>query len=156
MNGVSELTTISLRRAAAPPNGSQDLLAQARFAMLAVPPPSRASWMRLFQTIPSALAALRSNKGRSMLTTLGIIIGVAAVIVIVALGQGATASVANQLQGLGSNVLTIMPGSTRSGGAFNGAGSSTTMKAADADAIASSVTGVTAVSPVVSGSAQVI
>src|SRR5579871_796289 len=155
MNGVSELTTISLRRAAAPPNGSQDLLAQARFAMLAVPPPSRASWMRLFQTIPSALAALRANKGRSLLTTLGIIIGVAAVIAIVALGEGASASVASQLSGLGTNVLTIMPGSSSSGGVAAGAGSTTTLKASDATAIAG-VSGVSAVSPVVSGSAQII
>ena len=73
--------------------------------------------LRIFQTIPSAFAALRANKGRSVLTTLGIIIGVAAVIAIVALGEGASASVSSQLQGLGTNLLTVMPGSTRSFGA---------------------------------------
>ncbi|MBV9170550.1 MAG: ABC transporter permease [Chloroflexi bacterium] len=108
------------------------------------------------QTIPSALGALRANKGRSLLTTLGIIIGVAAVIAIVALGEGASASVSNQLSGLGTNLLTISPGSTSSGGARTGAGNATTLKAADADTIAQKVPGLSGVSPVVGGSAQVI
>jgi len=112
--------------------------------------------MRVLQTIPSALAALRANKGRSVLTTLGIIIGVAAVIAIVALGQGASASVSSQLQGLGTNLLTIMPGSSSSGGARTGAGSATTLKAADALAIADKIDGLSGSSPVVSGNAQVI
>ena len=73
---------------------------------------------------------------RSLLTALGIIIGVAAVIAIVALGEGASAQVAGQLAGLGVNVLTIQPGSSRTGGASTGAGSSTSLKASDADAIA--------------------
>ncbi len=79
----------------------------------------------------------------------------AAVIAIVALGEGASASVASQLSGLGTNVLTIMPGSTSSGGAAGGAGSGTSLKAADATAVAS-ISGVSAVSPVGPGSAQVI
>src|SRR4051794_39554730 len=112
--------------------------------------------MRVLQTIPSALGALRANKGRSVLTTLGIIIGVAAVIAIVALGQGAQASVSSQLQGLGTNLLTIMPGSSSSGGARSGAGSATSLKAADADAIREKVTGLSGSSPVASGSAQLI
>jgi putative ABC transport system permease protein len=126
------------------------------FALLAEVPASNASGFRIFQTIPSALAALRANKGRSILTTLGIIIGVAAVIAIVALGEGASASVNSQLAGLGTNLLTIMPGSTRSGGAAAGAGSSVTLTAADADAIAQNIQGLNGVSPVVSGSAQII
>ncbi|MBV9323137.1 MAG: ABC transporter permease [Chloroflexi bacterium] len=126
------------------------------FALLAEVPVRGGAGLRVFQTIPSALAALRANKGRSVLTTLGIIIGVAAVIAIVALGEGASASVSNQLAGLGVNLLTITPGSTRSGGAAAGAGSSITLKAADADAIQQSVPGLSGVSPVVSGNAQVI
>jgi uncharacterized membrane protein YgcG len=98
------------------------------YALLAQAPASGPKSLRILQTIPSALGALRANKGRSILTTLGIIIGVAAVIAIVALGQGASASVSSQLQGLGTNLLTIMPGSTRSGGAAGGAGSGTTLK----------------------------
>src|SRR6202023_3067185 len=101
---------------------------------------------RLWSALPSAIAALRANMGRSLLTALGIIIGVAAVIAIVALGEGATAQVAGQLAGLGVNVLTISPGSTQSGGARTGAGSATTLKSSDADALAA-VAGVSAISP---------
>src|SRR4051812_16618573 len=126
------------------------------FDLLAQAPITHGTQLRVLQTIPSALAALRANKGRSVLTTLGIIIGVAAVIAIVALGQGASASVSSQLQGLGTNLLTIMPGSTTSGGARTGAGSGTTLKAADAEAIKDKVGGLSGSSPVVSGSAQII
>jgi putative ABC transport system permease protein len=126
------------------------------FALLAEVPTRGGAGLRVFQTVPSALAALRANKGRSVLTTLGIIIGVAAVIAIVALGEGASASVSNQLAGLGVNLLTITPGSTRSGGAAGGAGSGITLKSADADAISQSIPGLNGVSPVVSGNAQVI
>jgi putative ABC transport system permease protein len=126
------------------------------YALLAEMPVGNRGNMRILQTIPSALSALRANKGRSVLTTLGIIIGVAAVIAIVALGQGASASVSSQLQGLGTNLLTITPGSTQTGGARTGAGSATTLKAADADAISQKISGLTGTSPVVSGSAQLI
>ena len=126
------------------------------FALLARVPTTARGGLRILQTVPSALAALRANKGRSVLTTLGIIIGVAAVIAIVALGEGASASVSSQLAGLGTNLLTIMPGSTRSGGAAAGAGSATTLKAEDADAISQKIQGLSGVSPVVSGNAQVI
>jgi len=86
---------------------------------------------------------------------LGVVIGVAAVIAIVALGQGASASVSSQLAGLGTNVLTVQPGSTQSGGASAGAGTGTTLNATDATAITQTISGVTA-SPVVSGSKQII
>src|SRR6516164_3883058 len=86
------------------------------FSLLAEVPVHGSGGLRVFQTVPSALAALRANKGRSVLTTLGIIIGVAAVIAIVALGEGASASVSNQLAGLGVNLLTITPGSANAGG----------------------------------------
>jgi putative ABC transport system permease protein len=126
------------------------------FAELAETPATGRANLRLLQTVPSALGALRANKGRSILTTLGIIIGVAAVIAIVALGQGASASVSSQLQGLGTNLLTITPGSSSAGGARTGAGSSTTLKAADADAISQKIQGLNGSSPVASGSAQLI
>jgi putative ABC transport system permease protein len=126
------------------------------YALLTSAPVTGRNSLRILQTIPSALGALRANKGRSILTTLGIIIGVAAVIAIVALGQGASASVSSQLQGLGTNLLTITPGSTRSGGANTGAGNSVTLKAADADTISQKIGGLTGVSPVVSGNSQII
>jgi putative ABC transport system permease protein len=126
------------------------------FALLAEVPQSGANNLRIFQTVPSALAALRANKGRSILTTLGIIIGVAAVIAIVALGEGASASVSSQLAGLGTNLLTIQSGSSSQGGARTGAGSATTLKASDADAISQNIAGLSGVSPVVTGNAQII
>ena len=125
------------------------------FALLAEVPPTGGRSARVLSAFPSAIAALRANMGRSLLTALGIIIGVAAVIAIVALGEGASAQVAGQLAGLGVNVLTIQPGSTRTGGASSGAGSSTSLKASDAGAIAT-ISGVSEVSPVVSGNAQII
>jgi putative ABC transport system permease protein len=130
--------------------------ATAASTLLASPPRRRGHRLAIFQTIPSALAALRSNKFRSLLTTLGIIIGVGAVIAIVALGEGASASVSDRLAGLGVNVLTITPGSANAGGVRTGAGGVTSLKAADADAIASKIDGVTGISPVVGGSAQVV
>jgi putative ABC transport system permease protein len=125
------------------------------FAILASDPP-RGRTGRLTLSLPSALEALRANKGRSVLTTLGIIIGVAAVIVMVALGQGASAQVNERLRGLGTNVLTITPGSSASGGVRGGAGTLTTLTEPDAAAILRDVPDVLAMSPVVQGNAQVI
>ncbi len=91
-----------------------------------------------------------------MLTSLGIIIGVSSVIIMVALGQGATAQVNARLAGLGTNVLTVSPGSTQSGGVRAGAGSVTTLTLADAQQIKAEVSGIERLSPVVNGNAQVI
>ena len=110
----------------------------------------------LTSSLPSAFEALRANKSRSVLTTLGIVIGVVSVIVIVGLGQGSTAQVTAQLSNLGTNVLTIMPGSTSSSGIRGGAGTQTSLKAEDAAAIGESVNGVAAISSTVTGSAQII
>jgi len=112
--------------------------------------------MRVLQTIPSAIAALRANKGRSILTALGIIIGVAAVIAMLALAESASAGMRAQLGGLGANVLTVSPGSSQSGGARTGTGSVNTLRAGDVDAIVETVPGVAAASAVVAGGAQVI
>ena len=111
---------------------------------------------RVTSSLPSALEALTANKGRSVLTTLGIVIGVVAVIVIVGLGQGSTAQVTSQISNLGTNVLTIQSGSTSSSGIRGGAGTQTTLKAEDAEAIGEQVAGVAAISSTVSGSAQII
>jgi putative ABC transport system permease protein len=111
---------------------------------------------RISSSIPSAFEALKANKSRSVLTTLGIVIGVVAVIVIVGLGQGSTAQVTSQLSNLGTNVLTIMPGSTASSGIRGGAGTQTTLKLEDSQAIEAQIQGVSAISATVSGSAQII
>ena len=81
------------------------------FDLLATTPPRGHSGL-LAVSLPSALEALRANKGRSILTTLGIIIGVGSVIAMVSIGEGAKSQVADRLASLGTNVLTIQPGST--------------------------------------------
>ena len=125
------------------------------FGALAQRPTRRKASFRFAQSIPSALEALRANKGRAVLTTLGIVIGVAAVISIVALGQGSSASVTSRLAGLGTNVLTVSPASARSSGIAAGAGTGSSLKIEDADAI-DNISGVVAVSPIVQGNSQII
>jgi putative ABC transport system permease protein len=103
-----------------------------------------------------ALRALRRNKMRSTLTALGIIIGVASVVAMVAVGNGAQARIESQVSALGQNLLTIFAGSRRSGGVNTGLGSASTITLADADAIGREVTDVVAISPEASTSAQAI
>jgi len=103
-----------------------------------------------------AWEALARNAARSLLTMLGIIIGVAAVITALAIGSGVRAAVAAQLQGLGSNLVIVVPGSTTSGGVALGTGASQSLKLDDAIAIAQLVPGVAGVSPQSGTSAQVV
>jgi ABC-type lipoprotein release transport system permease subunit len=91
--------------------------------------------------------ALRRNKLRSILTALGIIIGVASVVAMVAVGNGAQASITKQVSALGQNLLTVFAGSRRSGGVSSGLGSASTITLADAEAIRREVADVAAVSP---------
>ena len=92
-----------------------------------------------------AFGAIRANKMRSLLTMLGIVIGIAAVITMVALGEGAQRSVQERLQTLGTNVLTVTPGSQVFGGVDRGEGQSLTTK--DADALLRNPQAIKAVSP---------
>jgi putative ABC transport system permease protein len=110
------------------------------------------SWQTLFIALP----ALRRNLMRSLLTALGIIIGVASVIAMVAVGNGAQAGIQAQVSALGENLLTIFAGSSRSGGVNSGLGSASTITIADADAIGREVRDVVGVSPEVSTTAQAI
>jgi putative ABC transport system permease protein len=112
--------------------------------------------MRVINTIKVALRALRRNKMRSILTALGIIIGVAAVIAMVSIGNGAKAQVEAQVASLGENVITIFPGSFTSGGMRGGWGSMSTLSIADADAIQGEVANVFGVSPEVRDRSQVL
>jgi putative ABC transport system permease protein len=93
------------------------------------------------------LAALSSNKVRSGLTILGIVIGIASVITMVAIGQGAQSSIQARIQSIGSNLIIITPGAQRTGGISAGQGSSQTLKLTDADAIASEVSNISGVAP---------
>jgi putative ABC transport system permease protein len=120
-------------------------------------PPEAIGSMALGQSVASAIGALRANKLRAVLTTLGIIFGVAAVIVVVALGEGAQQAVQSRLAGLGTNMLTIFPGSSGGGGIKGGAGSLPSLTEADARAIQQQVPEVIGATPGVSiGGVQVI
>jgi macrolide transport system ATP-binding/permease protein len=103
-----------------------------------------------------ALLALRRNILRSALTTLGIVIGVGAVIAMVEIGQGSKQAVAESIQSLGANNLLIMPGQAASGGVSFGGGTSASLTPADVEAIAREVPSAIAVAPVVRARTQVI
>lgn len=109
------------------------------------------SWATQFSLAARAIAR---NKVRSLLTTLGVVIGVGAVIAMMAIGQGAQARIAEQIEKLGSFTLSVRPGGGSRGGVHSAAGSVTTMTRADAAAIAE-LPGVIAVSPSVQGKEQV-
>lgn len=106
-------------------------------------------------TVMLALRGLSANKLRSFLTMLGVIIGVGAVIIAIAIGQGSREAVAESIGRLGTNVLTVFPGQQRRGGMSFGSGSVNTMKLEDADAILRACPSVKAVSPTANRSAQV-
>ncbi len=112
--------------------------------------------MKTLNVIRSAFRALRRNKMRSFLTMLGIIIGVAAVIAMLAIGQGAEYSVKEQISALGTNVLIVLPGSQQQGGIRVGAGSMTTLTEDDAWAIEKECPAVAYVSPGARSGGQIV
>lgn len=103
--------------------------------------------INFLESFSVSLAALRANKIRSILTMLGIIIGVAAVIAMIALGQGAKKAVEDSIQALGTNLLMIRPGSARQGMVRLGTGSSIRLNQQDLDAVKQKVSGIEAVAP---------
>ena len=110
-----------------------------------------------WESVLIALEGLRTNKLRSALTMLGIIIGVGAVIAMVSVGLGVQQKVQNSIAGLGSNLLIVMPGANSpSGGVRLAAGSNITLTKQDAQAIAREISGVNYVAPSVSQQFQVI
>ena len=111
--------------------------------------------MNAFQLLRVALRALAINKLRSALTMLGIVIGVGAVIVMIAVGAGAQARVEEQIRALGSNLLLIMPGATTAGGVRMGFGSSSTLSEDDVVAVNREIPEALA-APALRGSAQVV
>jgi putative ABC transport system permease protein len=111
--------------------------------------------MRIGPTFSVAYRALRRNKMRSVLTALGIIIGVGAVIAMVGIGNGAKAQVESQIASLGENVILIFSGSTTSSGIRTGWGGAGTLKIEDAEAIRREVPGVISVSEEVVSTTQV-
>jgi putative ABC transport system permease protein len=112
--------------------------------------------MEFFSTIRVALKALRRNKLRSLLTVLGVVIGVCAVITLVNMGGGAQISIEQAISGLGTNLIVIFPGSVTKGGMRTGYGSVTTLTVEDAHAIQEECFAVQMVTPIVSTAAQVV
>ena len=105
--------------------------------------------------VKMALISLKVNKLRSGLTSLGIIIGVSAVIIMLAVGTGTSTKITKDMEAMGSNMLTIRSSAAKSGGVSQGSGSRPTLTIKDADAIRKNATGVIAVAPVLSGTQQV-
>jgi putative ABC transport system permease protein len=112
--------------------------------------------MRLLATFVIAIRAIRRNTMRSILTALGIIIGVGAVIAMVSVGNGAKEQVEGQIASLGQNVITVFPGSSTAGGMRGGWGTQSTLSPEDAIAIERDVNGVVAVSPEIRDRQQIL
>jgi macrolide transport system ATP-binding/permease protein len=118
---VRDVRAAGRRGAGAPP-------AEARLRMVA-------SWSFALMILAAAAQAISRNKLRSVLTTLGVFIGVAALIAMVAVGQGANAAVEKEIENLGTNLLVVLPGATTSSGVRGGHGSASTLTVDDARSI---------------------
>ena len=112
--------------------------------------------MKISRTFRTALRALRRNPMRATLTTLGIVIGVAAVIAMMEIGSGSSAMVQNSIAGMGANSILVLPGAAASGGINFGAGSVMTLTPGDCDAIIRDCPAVRSVAPVVRTRGQVV
>jgi putative ABC transport system permease protein len=112
--------------------------------------------MNLAILIRLAMQSILKNRTRAMLTMLGIVIGVAAVIVMVAVGYGARSRIREQINNLGTNMIVITPGASTTGGVSQGAQAFATLTLEDAEKIRSQSQTVVAVSPVIVGRSQVI
>ncbi len=112
--------------------------------------------MMLRDLYQETISAVTANKARSGLTILGIVIGIASVIALIAIGQGTQDSIKTSIQSIGSNLIMIMPGAQRSGGVSGGMGSAQSLTLDDVKAIAKEVDGVKAVSPEISKRYQIV
>jgi len=112
--------------------------------------------IEVISAVKIAIRALIVNKMRAVLTSLGIIIGVAAVIIMLAIGEGATKQISDQMASMGSNLLMILSGATTSSGMRMGSGTQPTLTFKDAEAIGAECPSVQSVAPNLGGVAQVI
>ena len=112
--------------------------------------------MKIRDIFSETFSALSSNKARSGLTMLGIIIGICSVIVLVGVGQGSTASITSRISSLGSNLIMVMPGSTNSSGVRSAMGNAQTLTSDDATAIANEVSTISEIASVVNSRSQVV
>ena len=119
-------------------------------------PPAMASyWRELREHFRQGIRTLTANKVRTGLSMLGILIGVAAVIAMLALGRGAQQDIANRMASLGSNLLVLRTGAVRVGGVAQESGATTRLTVADAQALQAEVATISAIAPSVSGRGQV-
>ncbi len=114
------------------------------------------AWLRLRWMVHTAVNGLRRNYLRAGLTTLGIIIGVAAVIAMMEIGRGSSSAIQQTISSMGANVLLVLPGTASSGGVSFGGGSAMTLSPQDADAIARECPAVRAAVPIVRARTQVV
>lgn len=112
--------------------------------------------MRVYTTARTALRALRRNPMRAMLTTLGIVIGVSAVIAMMEIGAGASAALKKTIASMGANVLVVRPGTASSGGVSFGSGTTTTLTPEDSQAILRECPSVRNAAPMVRARTQVV
>lgn len=110
--------------------------------------------MKLLQNLLEALESLSANKLRSMLTVLGIVIGVAAVIAMLSIGRGAQAAITNQIESIGTNLIYISPGAIREGGVVSAPGAAGTLTLDDAEALMY-LPNILTVAPETNGRAQI-
>lgn len=135
-----------------PPQTAQSSV---RDAAAALSKHTASSWAFGLMIVSAAWQALVRNKMRSALTMLGVFIGVAALIAMVAVGQGANEAVRKQIESLGTNLFVVVPGATTSGGARAGFGSASTLTVADAQALRREATTVAQVSYLIRQGGQV-
>lgn len=112
--------------------------------------------MKSVRTVKTALRALRRNLMRAALTTLGIVIGIAAVIAMMEIGNGSSIAIKKTIASMGANTLLVLPGTATSGGVTFGTGSAMSLTPQDADAIASECPAVLATAPIVRVRAQIV
>jgi macrolide transport system ATP-binding/permease protein len=117
--------------------------------------PPGSAWAFAMMILAAAAQALARNKTRSALTMLGVFIGVAALIAMIAVGRGANEAVRKQIESLGTNLFVVLPGANTTGGVRSGFGSASTLTVADAEAIRREATSVAGVSYLIRQSGQV-
>jgi putative ABC transport system permease protein len=112
--------------------------------------------MNLLNIIRIAIKAIRRNKLRSFLTMLGIVIGVAAVIAMLAIGNGSNESIRSTISSMGTNLVNVMPASLNQGGVQRGREMAQTLKVSDVEYLRDNCTSITAVSPEINGNGQIV
>jgi putative ABC transport system permease protein len=112
--------------------------------------------IRIYNLLKVAIKSIMKNRMRSLLTSLGIIIGVSAVIIMVAVGRGSQKAIEDNVKSLGTNLIIVFPGFRRTGGANMGAGSFNRFTMSDVEKIREQATLISGLSPIVRANGQVI